>query len=59
MKPGNAMLCENCSADIRKLYQENKLKSLPLNEEMSKEIYEQWDRGGHTELYRKVEDELK
>jgi len=58
-KPGNAMLCENCSADIRKLYQENKLKSLPLNEEMSKEIYEQWDRGGHTELYRKVEDELK
>ena len=52
---GEAFLCESCSKEIYKIYQENRLKSLPLPPELSKKIYSTWDRGGKTDLYERLE----
>ena len=37
----------------------NKLKMLPLNEELSKKVYSDWDRGKPTEIYKVIESHLK
>ncbi len=52
---GECSLCESCSKEIYKLYQDNGLKSLPLTLELSEKIYSSWDRGGRTDLYDKLE----
>ncbi len=51
-EPGECWLCERYSAEIFRLYKENKLESLPLSPEMSKLIYNNWDRGNKTQLYQ-------
>ncbi len=57
--PGNCWLCEKYSSEILKAVKENGLKTLPLNEELSKKIYLNWDRGKLTEIYQRIEKELK
>ncbi len=57
--PGECWLCEKYSNDVLKIYKENNLKCLPLNQEVSKNIYQNWDRGKCTELYDIVENKLK
>jgi MoaA/NifB/PqqE/SkfB family radical SAM enzyme len=52
--PGNCLLCEKYSNAVYKLYKENNLKSLPLSPELSKSIYEKWDRGLEPEFYEKL-----
>ncbi len=54
--PGEAWLCEKYSGKILKVFKEKKLNSLPLSKELSKEIYENWDRGRKTKLYRIIEE---
>lgn len=51
---GDCALCEYYAKDICKLYQENKLESLPLTLELSESIYNNWDRGEKTDLYKKT-----
>ena len=50
-EPGECWLCEKYSKNIYNIYIKNKLKTLPLNKKMSKEIYENWNRGSNTRLY--------
>lgn len=57
--PGECWLCEKYSPEILKLVKENNLKALPLSEDLSKKIYSGWHRGKPTEIYRKIEKELK
>lgn len=52
---GEAFLCESCSQEIYKIYQENKLKSLPIPPELAKKISSTWDRGEKTDLYERLE----
>ncbi len=56
--PGEDWLCQKYSKDIYQIYFENNLKALPLNKELSEQIYLNWDRGNPTELYDKIENEL-
>jgi MoaA/NifB/PqqE/SkfB family radical SAM enzyme len=58
-KPGECWLCEKYSKDILRIFKENNLKSLPLDEHLSKEIYEHWDRGAPTGLYERIENGLR
>ncbi len=53
--PGECWLCEKYSNKVLELYKKYNLKSLPLSPEISREIYENWDRGNKTELYEKIE----
>ena len=52
---GDCYLCESCSKEIHKLYQENSLNILPLPPELSEKIYSSWDRGRRTDLYERLE----
>ena len=40
-------------------YKEHNLKTLPLDKELSKQIYQHWDRGDNTQLYQVIEWELR
>jgi len=53
--PGECMLCEKYAGEILKIYKENNLTTLPLTPELSKKIYEHWDRGKKTKLYEVIE----
>lgn len=55
-KPGDCWLCEKYSAKVQRLMKENDLKTLPLTVELSKKIYEDWDRGDVPEFYKILED---
>ncbi len=55
-RPGETWLCEKYSSHVARLMKENSLDRLPLPETQSREIYETWDRGPQTDLYRKIED---
>ncbi|MBN2858350.1 MAG: radical SAM protein, partial [Candidatus Delongbacteria bacterium] len=57
--PGNCILCEKFSKDIYKIYKENDLKTLPLDKELSKLIYENIKCENPTKLYHKIEKEMK
>lgn len=57
--PGECWLCEKYSPDILKAVKENDLKALPLDKELSKKIYSNWNRGKPTEIYQKIEKHLK
>ena len=50
--PGERILCEEAAKKIAALYKQHNLNSLPLPPELSKQVYEEWDRGAATELYR-------
>lgn len=52
---GERYLCESCSPEIHKVYQENSLASLPLTPELSEKIYSSWERGAKTDLYEQLE----
>jgi len=54
--PGECWLCEKYSNEILKQYKESKQDSLPLSEELSEIIYNNWDRGDKTELYDKLDN---
>ena len=54
--PGNCMLCEKCSGQIDNIYKENQLESLPLHNELSKLVYENWNPGAETDLYKKAKE---
>lgn len=52
----SCLLCEKYANAIYKLKQDNKLNSLPLPPEISKEIYSGWEREGYVEFYDKLEN---
>lgn len=54
MLPGQTWLCDACAPEISRLAAENGVTSLPLNEELSRQIYTQWDRGRPTVLYKQL-----
>lgn len=56
LEPGECWLCENFSGKILRSFRQNKLSSLPLPPELSKPIYENWNRGSRTELYRRLKE---
>jgi MoaA/NifB/PqqE/SkfB family radical SAM enzyme len=53
-KPGQKWLCEAYAAAIRELAGKDAV--LPLDPEKSKTIYQAWDRGKPTELYKIMEE---
>ncbi len=55
-KPCQTWLCEKYSRQILKLKETNNLSSLPLTPEISKQIYENWDRTDLTEFYQKLKE---
>ena len=55
-KPCQSWLCEKYSCQVHKIKEENKLKSLPLTTELSKEVYKNWDREAETNFYKKLEE---
>jgi MoaA/NifB/PqqE/SkfB family radical SAM enzyme len=57
--PRDCWLCERYARDVAKLMKKHSLHSLPLDETLSKKIYEHWDRGNHTGLYRVIENKIK
>ncbi len=58
-KPGECWLCEKYAPSILKIFQQNDLKALPLDKELSKSVYSDWDRGPFTKIYKKIEKDLK
>ena len=52
--PGTCMLCEKMSAKISGLFKDNNLSVLPLTTELSKQVYESWETGEPTDLYKKM-----
>ncbi|TYQ14563.1 UNVERIFIED_CONTAM: MoaA/NifB/PqqE/SkfB family radical SAM enzyme [Acetivibrio alkalicellulosi] len=56
LEPGECWLCEKYSKEILRLYEKYNLKSLPLPPEISKEIYNNWDRGEQTYFYKKLKE---
>jgi MoaA/NifB/PqqE/SkfB family radical SAM enzyme len=56
--PQTCIACEKYAKDIRKLYVDNNLKTLPLNTELSKEIFEKRNRDKPTRLYEIIEKEM-
>ncbi|MCD4779029.1 MAG: radical SAM protein [Candidatus Omnitrophica bacterium] len=56
--PGECWLCERYSSKILKIMREKELKMLPLDKELSKSVYSDWDRGNKTEIYKIIENDL-
>jgi MoaA/NifB/PqqE/SkfB family radical SAM enzyme len=54
-RPGETWLCEKYSAYISHTMEDKKIDSLPLSHAESRELYENWDRGPETEIYKKIE----
>ena len=55
-KPCQSWLCEKYSRQVLKLKETNNLSSLPLTPEISKQIYESWDRTDLTDFYQKLKE---
>jgi MoaA/NifB/PqqE/SkfB family radical SAM enzyme len=53
-EPGNCWLCEKYSAHVSKILKENNLTTLPLSEDLSKQLYENLEKGEIPEFYDKV-----
>jgi MoaA/NifB/PqqE/SkfB family radical SAM enzyme len=49
--PGETWLCEACAPQIRKLVHSQAITSLPLDPSLSRQVYQNWDRGQPTDLY--------
>ncbi|MBU8892546.1 MAG: radical SAM protein [Bacteroidales bacterium] len=54
--PCQTWLCEKHSSQILKLKETNNLSSLPLTPEISKQVYENWDRTDLTDFYKKLKE---
>ena len=54
--PGDCLLCEKYASRVNELMKQHHLDRLPLSPELSKEIYQNWDRGKVPEFYRKMMD---
>ncbi len=54
--PKENWICELHSDYIHQNYMNS--ESLPISQESSKKLYEKWDRGEETTLYKKIEKEL-
>lgn len=52
--PGDCWLCEKYSAQISKILKENGLTTLPLPVDLSKQIYQNLEKGNVPEFYEKV-----
>jgi MoaA/NifB/PqqE/SkfB family radical SAM enzyme len=57
--PQTCIACEKYAKDIRKLYVDNNLKTLPLDIELSKQIYDNMKCGNATRLYEVIEKDMK
>lgn len=57
--PGECWLCEKYASDILQLVRDNGIRTLPLNKNLSKSIYSNWDRGNPTKIYEKIEKGLR
>jgi MoaA/NifB/PqqE/SkfB family radical SAM enzyme len=57
--PGECWLCEKYSSEILRIMKDNQLDALPLNPELAKRVYSNWDRGKLTEMYRVIENCMK
>jgi MoaA/NifB/PqqE/SkfB family radical SAM enzyme len=57
-QPGETWLCERYAPQILRLVREHNVRALPLSEALSKEVYDNWDRGRSTELYDRLENKL-
>ncbi len=53
---GDCMICEKYAKEVREIFKDNHLSSLPLSSTLSEKIYGSWDRGDKTELYEKLEE---
>lgn len=51
---GQNWLCDHCSKDIARLYKKHNLNTLPLNEELSREVYSNMDKGSLTGFYAQL-----
>jgi MoaA/NifB/PqqE/SkfB family radical SAM enzyme len=56
--PGECWLCERYAPAIRRILERESLQVLPLDPDLSKEVYEGWDRGAPTELYDTMENRI-
>jgi MoaA/NifB/PqqE/SkfB family radical SAM enzyme len=56
--PQNCLACEKYAQDIRKLYVENHLKTLPLDKELSQKVFANMKCDSPTRLYEKMEREM-
>jgi MoaA/NifB/PqqE/SkfB family radical SAM enzyme len=54
-RPGEIWLCEKYSAYISRTMEDKKIDRLPLPLAESRVLYEKWDRGPETEIYKKIE----
>ncbi len=55
-KPASCLLCEVNAGKIHKLFTERNVSTLPLTGDLSKAIYQNWDRGEYTEFYQKLDE---
>lgn len=53
--PGDCWLCEQCAQDIYKIFKDSKTDTLPLNKQLSEQIYKNWKRGEIPDFYKKIE----
>ena len=54
-RPGETWLCEKYSDFISRTMEEKNIDSLPLSQAESQKLYENWDRGPETALYKIIE----
>lgn len=52
--PGQCLLCDKYASEIYQKYRENASSNLPLNPELSEQIYANWNRGEPTQFYEKL-----
>ena len=57
--PTQNLICEQYAKQIYQLFCEKQSKILPLNPKLSENIYCNWNRGNPTNLYWKIEKQLK
>lgn len=48
------LLCEKYAGEIAKIKEQENLKTLPLTPELSKRIYQEWNRDGKVDFYEKL-----
>ncbi|MGA1870221.1 MAG: radical SAM/SPASM domain-containing protein [bacterium] len=53
--PKECWLCEKYSSKVVAIYKENHLTSLPLSPDLSRLVYNDWDRGKETDLYKTIQ----
>jgi hypothetical protein len=52
--PGQCLLCDEFAGKIYQKHLEDASSVLPLNPELSEQIYSEWDRGEPTPFYEKL-----